>query len=125
DPPPAADLGPAGVTLSHHAERIDQAPHAAEDAPAPHIAETVAPVLSLAGVSKTFKQAGHSIHALAEIDVDLRAGETLGLVGESGSGKTTLAKIILGIHAPDEGSAITFDGQRLADRVGSRDQEAR
>ena len=82
-------------------------------------------MLSLAGVSKTFKQAGHAIYALADIDLDLRTGETLGLVGESGSGKTTLAKIILGIHAPDEGSAITLDGEKLADRVGNRNQEAR
>jgi peptide/nickel transport system ATP-binding protein len=125
DPPPAVDVGPGRYTLCHHADRIDQIPRAADDVPALHISETVAPVLSLAGVSKTFKQAGHSIYALADIDVDLRAGETLGLVGESGSGKTTLAKIILGIHAPDEGSAITFDGEPLADRVGNRDQEAR
>jgi peptide/nickel transport system ATP-binding protein len=125
EPPPVVDVSPARFTLCHHADRIDQIPHAVEDAPASHISETVAPVLSLAGVSKTFRQAGHAIYALADIDVELRAGETLGLVGESGSGKTTLAKIILGIHAPDEGGAIMLDGEQLADRVGNRDQEAR
>jgi peptide/nickel transport system ATP-binding protein len=125
EPPPVVDVGPDRFTLCHHADRIDQIPQADEDAPASQVVDTAAPVLSLAGVSKTFKQAGHEIYALADIDLDLRAGETLGLVGESGSGKTTLAKIILGIHAPDEGSAVALDGEQLADRVGNRGQEAR
>jgi peptide/nickel transport system ATP-binding protein len=76
-------------------------------------------------VSKTFRQHGHSIHALGEIDLELRAGETLGLVGESGSGKTTLAKIVLGLHPPDEGGAVTLDGNELAPRVDGRGAEAK
>ena len=52
---------------------------------------------------KTFRQAGHGIHALADVSVDVWPGETLGLVGESGSGKTTLARVLLGLTAPDDG----------------------
>ncbi len=69
------------------------------------------PLVMVGGTSKTF--AG-SVRALAGVDLTIRRGETLGLVGESGSGKTTLARVLLGLTAPDPGSAVTFDGAPLA-----------
>jgi peptide/nickel transport system ATP-binding protein len=123
DPPPFYEVDPDRVTRCHHYDRIDEIPPPAEGIPSPRVADSKAPVLSLSGVSKTFRQFGHSIHALGDIELELRAGETLGLVGETGSGKTTLAKAILGIHAPDAGGLIALDGQELAPRVHSRRQE--
>ncbi|MBR2765145.1 MAG: ATP-binding cassette domain-containing protein, partial [Blautia sp.] len=35
------------------------------------------------------------IHAVNDVSVRVKAGETLGLVGETGAGKTTIAKSIL------------------------------
>jgi peptide/nickel transport system ATP-binding protein len=64
-------------------------------------------------VSKTFQTAGHEIHGLVDVNIELRAGETLGLVGESGSGKTTLARVLLGLTAPDAGAVITLDSSPL------------
>ncbi|HEY8481795.1 MAG TPA: ABC transporter ATP-binding protein [Spirillospora sp.] len=42
-------------------------------------------------------------------DVDLRVAEKerVALVGASGAGKTTLAKLVAGVHRPDEGTAVT------------------
>jgi len=43
------------------------------------------------------------VHALNGVDLDIRAGETLGVVGESGCGKTTLAMVLIGLTAPTSG----------------------
>ena len=41
---------------------------------------------------------------LADVNLDLRAGETLALVGPSGCGKSTLLHIVAGLLTPSEGS---------------------
>ena len=71
------------------------------------------PIVALEGVSKTFGSRGEAVQALVAVSLSLEAGETLGLVGESGSGKTTLARVLLGLISPDEGSAVTLDGEAL------------
>jgi len=52
-------------------------------------------------------------HAVQQIQLDLRQGDTLALVGESGSGKSTLAKILLGLQRPTQGE-VFLHGQPLA-----------
>lgn len=50
-----------------------------------------------------------SLTAVADVNLDLRRGETLALVGHNGAGKTTLVKLILGLIAPTEGLVRVFD----------------
>ncbi|HET9123573.1 MAG TPA: ABC transporter ATP-binding protein, partial [Solirubrobacteraceae bacterium] len=85
------------------------------------------PLLRVRAAGKTFHMAGQSIRGLWGVDLDIAAGETVGLVGESGSGKTTLARVIMGLTAPDEGTSLQLDGTELAPRAGARsarDQKA-
>jgi lipopolysaccharide transport system ATP-binding protein len=42
--------------------------------------------------------------ALSKVNVELRAGDRLGLIGHNGSGKTTLLRALSGAYEPDEGS---------------------
>lgn len=73
-----------------------------------------APLLELRGLVKRFPGRGRAaLSALAGVDLDLAAGEILGIAGESGCGKTTLARCILGLERLDAGS-VRFAGQDLA-----------
>ena len=49
---------------------------------------------------------------LANIDLKINCGQSIGLIGESGIGKTTLINIILGLLTPDTGS-ILVDGKNI------------
>ena len=42
-------------------------------------------LLSVRGLGKTFARGGRRVAALADVDLDLAAGETLAVVGASGS----------------------------------------
>ncbi len=84
-------------------------------------------LLSLRSASKTFQMAGQTVRGLHEVDLDIAAGETVGLVGESGSGKTTLARVAIGLIAPDAGSEVMLNGHAvagLAPRRTGADQKA-
>ncbi|MFJ8158372.1 ABC transporter ATP-binding protein [Streptomyces sp. NPDC094468] len=69
-------------------------------------------LISLRGL--TFTYPGSDRPAIADVDLDLKRGETVALVGENGSGKTTLIHLLTGLYLPDSGE-VTWDGVSLAD----------
>jgi rhamnose transport system ATP-binding protein len=60
----------------------------------------MAPVLSLANISKGFP----GVQALDEVSLTLEPAKVTALIGENGAGKSTIVKILTGIYAPDSGS---------------------
>lgn len=58
-----------------------------------------------------FRRTVDHIKAVDGIDLQVKAGQTLGIVGESGSGKSTLAKALLGLQ--DFTGEALFKGQSL------------
>jgi ABC-2 type transport system ATP-binding protein len=64
------------------------------------------PIVQVSGLEKTY--AG-GLHALANINLDIRRGEIFALLGPNGAGKTTLINIICGIVTPTAGT-VHVDG---------------
>jgi ABC-2 type transport system ATP-binding protein len=58
-----------------------------------------------------------SIAALRGLNLEVAAGEIVGLLGTNGAGKTTAIECIVGLRAPD-------DGQVLIDGIDIRDESA-
>ena len=63
-------------------------------------------------IERIFKGEGQTIKAVDGINLELYAGEILGLVGESGCGKSTLSRTILQLISPTSGK-VEFLGQEL------------
>lgn len=59
--------------------------------------ETKPPEILVKNVSKTFHQGDASIHALRDVNFEVRSGKLQMIVGPSGSGKTTLLSVIAGV----------------------------
>lgn len=68
----------------------------------------IAPELPMAALcieklSKTFCQHNHSIHAVANVDLDVDDGAFIVLVGPSGCGKSTTLRMLAGLETPTTG----------------------
>lgn len=76
-------------------------------------------LVEIRGLTKDFPVKGgllqrtvDTVRAVADVDLDIRRGETVGLVGESGCGKTTLGRMLVRLLEPTQGM-IMFDGQDI------------
>ena len=61
------------------------------------------------------------VHAVDDVSLTIREGETLGVVGESGCDKSTLGRAILRLHEPTSGDVL-YDGKSI---IGLKSREFR
>lgn len=69
-------------------------------------------VLRASGVERRFHQGSTTLEVLRGVNLEVRAGERLGIIGASGSGKTTLLQILGGLDRPDAG-CIEIEGREV------------
>jgi len=62
--------------------------------------------------SGVFSRSAGVVHAVEDVTLAVRRGETLGIVGESGCGKSTTARLMLKLLEPTDGT-IRFDGRDI------------
>ena len=93
---------------------------AAEPKGDPPSANTAAPLVAEADkltvkypIGKGWFGKSRFFTAVDTVDIEVRAGQTVGVVGESGSGKTTLGLAMLRLLASEGG--IRFDGDEISD----------
>jgi putative ABC transport system ATP-binding protein len=72
------------------------------------------PIIHAIKASREYELAGETVHAVREVDLEVRTGEFITLVGRSGSGKTTLLNMLAGLDNPTSGKVL-FEGNDMAD----------
>jgi putative ABC transport system ATP-binding protein len=73
---------------------------------------TMATLVSLRNLHKTYQRGPEKVDVLHGIDLDIEKGDFVALMGPSGSGKTTLLNLIGGLDSPTAGE-IDVAGQRI------------
>lgn len=74
--------------------------------------ENNAPLLSIKGLTKEFRQGKDRVMAVHDISLDIQKGEVFGLVGESGCGKSTFGQMLVHLLDPTSGT-ILLNGEDI------------
>jgi oligopeptide/dipeptide ABC transporter ATP-binding protein len=76
------------------------------------------------GLARLFGRPSTRLHAVCDVSITVRSGETLAIVGETGSGKSTLGRLIVRLEDPTSGDVLV-DGQSVLGARGDRSQKLR
>ena len=81
-------------------------------------------IIRIENLEKTFTTKTATVHALSDINLDIREGEIFGIIGLSGAGKSTLVRCMNYLEVPTKGDVI-FDGQALGEMSDRELRKAR
>ena len=74
-------------------------------------------IISIKNLTKTYKS---GLHALKDVNLEIRRGEIFALLGPNGAGKTTLISIICGILTPSTGTVLAGGHDVVSDYRAAR-----
>ncbi|MFI6859908.1 ABC transporter ATP-binding protein [Streptomyces sp. NPDC050421] len=80
------------------------------------------PIISTAGLARTFTSKTGPVEAVRSIDMTVAAGEIVGLLGPNGAGKTTTLRMLTTLLAPTGGAATVAGCDLIADPAGVREK---
>ncbi|MEU9703201.1 ATP-binding cassette domain-containing protein [Streptomyces sp. NPDC047981] len=78
------------------------------------------PIISTAGLARTFETKNGPVEAVHGIDLTVRRGEILGLLGPNGAGKTTTLRMLTTLLPPTGGAATIAGHDLLTDPASVR-----
>jgi ABC-2 type transport system ATP-binding protein len=78
------------------------------------------PIISTAGLARTFQTRNGPVEAVRGIDLTVRPGEILGFLGPNGAGKTTTLRMLTTLLVPTGGAATVAGHDLAADPAGVR-----
>ncbi|MFJ4499232.1 ABC transporter ATP-binding protein [Streptomyces sp. NPDC088864] len=78
------------------------------------------PLISTAGLARTFTSKAGPVEAVRSLDLTVAAGEIVGLLGPNGAGKTTTLRMLTTLLAPTGGAATVAGHDLVADPAGVR-----
>src|SRR4051795_1844531 len=92
-PAPPRSTGETAMTM------IDSTPTTTTDAAPPAL-------YRLTDVTRTYRQKGHLVKALAGVDLEIAAGDFVTIQGPTGGGKSTLLQLLGALDRPSTGSVV-------------------
>ncbi|THA73400.1 ATP-binding cassette domain-containing protein [Streptomyces sp. A0642] len=78
------------------------------------------PIISTAGLARTFDTKAGPVEAVRSIDLTVATGEIVGLLGPNGAGKTTTLRMLTTLLAPTGGAATVAGCDLIANPAGVR-----
>jgi lipoprotein-releasing system ATP-binding protein len=79
------------------------------------MSDAQAPLIEIAGLSRSFETGDGSIEILRDLDLVVQAGDRIAIVGQSGVGKSTFLHILGTLDHPTTGS-VRFRGENVFDK---------